>query len=43
MTATANPMRPYLGRLVGIRDLATGIKLFQIELTEPEGQATVAA
>ena len=41
MTIT-NPMRPYLGRLAGIRDVATGIKLFQIELTEPEGQATVA-
>jgi sulfhydrogenase subunit gamma (sulfur reductase) len=41
MTAIANPMRPYLGKLAGIRDLATGIKLFQVELTEPEGQATV--
>jgi len=35
-------MRPYLGRLAGVSDLATGIKLFQVELTEPEGQATVA-
>lgn len=35
-------MRPYLGRLTGIKDLSTGIKLFQVELTEPEGQATVA-
>ncbi len=42
MTATANPMRPYLGRLAGIKDLATGIKLFQIESTEPEGQAAAA-
>ena len=42
MTADANPMRPYLGRLAGIKHLATGIKLFQIELTKPEGQATVA-
>jgi len=42
MTAVANPMRPYLGRLTGVRDLATGIKLFQIELTEPEGQAAFA-
>jgi len=40
--AMTNPMRPYLGRLAGVKDLATGIKLFQIELTEPEGQATVA-
>jgi sulfhydrogenase subunit gamma (sulfur reductase) len=39
---TANPMRPYLGKLAGIRDLAAGIKLFQVELTESEGQATVA-
>jgi len=36
-----NPMRPYLGRLAGVKDLATGIKLFQVELTEPEGRATV--
>ena len=42
MTAIVNPMRPYLGKLAGIRDLSTGIKLFQVELTEPEGQATVA-
>jgi len=35
-------MRPYLGRLAGVRELATGIKLFQIELTEPEGQETVS-
>jgi len=33
-----DPMRPYLGRLVGIRPLGTDIKLFQIELTEPAGQ-----
>jgi NAD(P)H-flavin reductase len=36
-------MRPFLGRLVGIKDLATDIKLFQIELTEPEGKAHFAA
>jgi len=36
-------MRPYLGRLAGVRDIATGIKLFQVELTEPEGQASVTA
>jgi NAD(P)H-flavin reductase len=35
-------MRPYVGRLVGVEDLGTGIKLFQVEMTEPEGQATVA-
>ncbi len=38
-----NPMRPYLGRLVGIRDLATGIKLFQIELVEQDSRATLTA
>ena len=37
----SNPMRPHLGRLVGIKDLATGISLFQIEMTEPEGKAAV--
>ncbi len=41
MTASINPMRPYLGKLVGIEDLATGIKLFKVEMTEPQGQATV--
>ncbi|MBN1179656.1 MAG: FAD/NAD(P)-binding protein [Anaerolineae bacterium] len=38
----ANPMRPYVGRLAGVREVATGVKLFQIELTEPEGQASLA-
>jgi sulfhydrogenase subunit gamma (sulfur reductase) len=38
-----SPMRPFLGRLVRVKDIATGIKLFQIELTEPEGQARFAA
>ena len=37
-----NPMRPYLGTLVGLEDLATDIKLFKIELTEPEGQTSFA-
>jgi sulfhydrogenase subunit gamma (sulfur reductase) len=31
-----NPMRPYLGTLVGIKDLATDIKLFQVELNDPQ-------
>jgi len=35
-------MRPYLGRLVETRELATGIKLFQVELTEREGNAAFA-
>ncbi len=38
-SAEANPMRPYLGRLAGIEDIAAGIKLFQVEMTGPEGQA----
>ena len=41
-TDSANPMRPYLGRLAGIRDVATGIKLFQVELTESDGHASFA-
>ncbi len=30
-----NPMRPYLGTLVGTKKLATNIRLFQIELDDP--------
>ncbi len=41
-TSGINPLRPYLGHLAGVKDLATGIKLFQIELTESEGQAAFA-
>jgi sulfhydrogenase subunit gamma (sulfur reductase) len=40
---SGSPMRPYLGRLTAVDDLAAGIKLFQVELTEPEGQAAFAA
>jgi sulfhydrogenase subunit gamma (sulfur reductase) len=32
VTERDNPMRPLLGRLVGVKDLADEIKLFQIEL-----------
>jgi sulfhydrogenase subunit gamma (sulfur reductase) len=32
VTEQDNPMRPLLGRLVGVKDLADEIKLFQIEL-----------
>lgn len=35
-------MRPHVGRLVGVEDLATGIKLFQVELTEAEGRRAFA-
>jgi NAD(P)H-flavin reductase len=38
----ANPMRPYVGRLIAVESLAAGIKLFQVELTEPEGQQAFA-
>jgi sulfhydrogenase subunit gamma (sulfur reductase) len=41
--AKANPMRPCLGKLAGIRDIATGIKLFQVEMSDPDGQAAWAA
>ena len=34
MMKTTNPMRPYLGTLVGVKDLATDIKLFQVELND---------
>ena len=30
-----NPMMPHLATIVGIRDLATGIKLFQVNLDDP--------
>ncbi len=43
MTSDANPMRPYLGHLAGIRDLASGIKLFQVELADDAGRAAFAA
>jgi sulfhydrogenase subunit gamma (sulfur reductase) len=31
-----HPMTPYLATITGIRDLATGIKLFQVKLDDPE-------
>jgi NAD(P)H-flavin reductase len=37
-----NPMRPYLGKLVGTKMLGTDIKLFQIELTEAAGKEQFA-
>jgi sulfhydrogenase subunit gamma (sulfur reductase) len=37
-----DPMRPYLGRLVGKKELGTDIRLFQIELTEPVGKSHFA-
>jgi NAD(P)H-flavin reductase len=38
----ANPMKPYPGKLAEVRDLATGIKLFRVELTDREGQVAFA-
>jgi sulfhydrogenase subunit gamma (sulfur reductase) len=35
---TTNPMRPYLGKLVGVKDLATDIKLFQVELNDSQAR-----
>jgi sulfhydrogenase subunit gamma (sulfur reductase) len=42
MSDNGNPMRPYLGKLVGMRDLATEIKLFQIQLLGPAGKEAFA-
>jgi len=38
MVEMINPMRPYLATLVGVRDLADGIRLFQIELNDAAGR-----
>lgn len=37
-----NPMRPYLGRLVGKVDLGTDIKLLKVEMIEPAEKAHFA-
>ena len=42
MTTASNPYRPYLGTLVGARDLATDIKLFQVQLDNPEERESFA-
>lgn len=34
MTKVSNPMKPYLGTLTGVKDLASGIKLFQVVLDD---------
>ncbi len=36
---TANPMLPYLGKLVEVRDLASEIKLFRVEMLNGGGEA----
>ena len=38
MMETTNPMRPYLGTLVGVKDLATDIRLFQVELNDSQAR-----
>jgi NAD(P)H-flavin reductase len=43
MTQGADPMRPYTGKLAGIKDLATGIKLFQVEFTDAAGEKAFAS
>jgi len=37
--ASNNPYLPYLGTLVGVRDLATGVKMFQVALDDPGERA----
>ena len=34
-----NPMLPYLGKLVEVRDLASEIKLFRVEMLNGGGEA----
>lgn len=34
-----NPMKPYLATIAGIKDLATGIKLFQVQLDDPQASS----
>jgi NAD(P)H-flavin reductase len=40
MDSASNPYRPYLGTLVGVQDLATDIRMFQVELDDPEERAS---
>jgi len=37
-----NPMHPYLGKLAGIKELGTDIRLFQIELADEAGKEAFA-
>jgi len=37
--ASNNPYLPYLGTLVGVRDLATDVKMFQVALDDPGARA----
>jgi NAD(P)H-flavin reductase len=39
MTHHSNPMEPELAKITGIRDLATGIKLFQVRLDDAQASA----
>lgn len=38
MTELPNPMKPYLGTVTGVRELADGIRLFRVELSDDGGQ-----
>ncbi|MDI6769807.1 MAG: FAD/NAD(P)-binding protein [Anaerolineales bacterium] len=38
-TTTSNPMKPYLGKLVAVKDLATEIKLLRVELLNGGSEA----
>ena len=42
MVALTNPYRPLLGTVVGTRDLATDIRLFQVELDDPDERESFA-
>jgi sulfhydrogenase subunit gamma (sulfur reductase) len=42
MAVASNPYRPYLGTTVGVRDLATDIRMFQVELNDPEERESFA-
>jgi NAD(P)H-flavin reductase len=39
MSNTTNPMKPYLGKLTAVKDLATEIKLFRVELLNGGNEA----
>jgi NAD(P)H-flavin reductase len=42
MAVASNPYRPYLGTTVGVSDLATDIRMFQVELNDPEERESFA-
>jgi len=38
-----SPLRPYLGTLVGTKDIATNIRLFKVQLDDPDDQAAFSS